>query len=68
MDYYNMMYGRVRHAELIEEAQRENRVLAENRAVSGGGFFARITVAVQHIFTRSVAAHLASQSRQLAAK
>ena len=71
MDYYNMMYGRVRHAELIDEAQRENRIVAEDRAVAvaGAGFFARIAVAAQRIFTPSVVAQRpVAQSHRLATK
>lgn len=53
MDYYNMMQGRVRHAELIAEAQRENRIVAENRA-ERVSLVARVVTAVQRIFTSRV--------------
>jgi len=68
MDYYNMMYGRVRHEELIAEAQRENRSVAEARATSVA-FFARIAAAARRIFrTREAVQRPSSASRRLAAE
>lgn len=65
MDYYNMMYGRVRHEELIAEAQREHRVVMEESTIRVNPFI-RIAAAVQRILAlRSVARR---PSQQLAVK
>ena len=68
MDYYNMMYGRVRHAELIAEAQRENRIVAEDRA-ERVNLVARVVTAVQSIFTlRASEKQPTAAARRLATK
>jgi hypothetical protein len=68
MDYYNMMYGRVRHAELIAEAQRENRIVAEDRA-ERVNLVARVVIAVRRIFTpRASEKQPTAAARRLATK
>ena len=68
MDYYNMMQGRVRHAELIAEAQRENRSVVEDRA-ERVNLFARVVIAVRRIFSsRASEKQPTAAARRLAVK
>jgi hypothetical protein len=65
MDYYNMMYGRVRHQELIAEAARESRFVA------GGSvsLFTRLADAVKRIVqARASEQRPSAPARRLAAK
>lgn len=68
MDYYNMMYGRMRHNELIAEAQRVNRIVADAGA-SRATFLAGIASAVQRLFrAREVVQQPSVTTHRLAAK
>lgn len=65
MDYYNMMYGRVRHEELIAEAERENRFVADG----GAHPVARLADAVRRIFhIRAADQRPSAPTRRLATK
>jgi hypothetical protein len=64
MDYYYMMQGRMRHEEMIKEAQRE--AYFDRLGLTTPGIFSQIASVISSIFTRR--AQTQATARRLATK